>query len=131
MSLEPSERRLAENEVVFRQLNEQVQKGIDEINKLADDSGQPELRITQEDGETPLYFYCECSDENCTSRLPVGRNKYNQVHQRRDHFIVLPGHEVLSVEKIVEQTPSYCVVEKDIQPPESVGRLHDTEIDNT
>lgn len=131
MSQTPSERRLAENEVVFRQLNEQVLKGVKETNRMAVEDGQPEYVISDSPADSPLYFYCECSDENCTKRVKINLYDYNKIHKQRDHFIVARGHEVLAVERLVREEPEYSVVEKFITPPEKVGALQSTEVDNS
>jgi hypothetical protein len=126
-----SERRLAENEVVFRQLNEQVKKGVEETNKLAIEENQHDMIIDLEDWQTSLQFYCECSDENCTKRVTVDYAEYNKIHEQRDHFIVAPGHEVAKIEQVVRKEDGFVVVKKYGKPPETVDVLHQTNIDNS
>src|ERR1044071_9286048 len=108
VSPKASERRLVENEVVFRQLNEQVQKGIDENNRLAKEAGQNEFVIEYKD-DVPLHFYCECSDENCTKRVILTYREYNKIHERRDYFIIAPGHQVVRVEKVIRKESNYYI----------------------
>lgn len=122
-----SERRLVENEIVFRQLNEQIQKGIDEANRIAAEDEQSHLRIQQSKDDDPLHFYCECADENCVRRVVLSHHDYNTIHRRRDHFVILPGHERPQVEDVVQREEGYFVVEKKIMPPEQVGSVFDTE----
>ena len=124
----PSERRLAENEVIFRQANETVQKNFNELEKLAKEDGQ-ESFIKRFD--KPLYFYCECSDEKCQKRVMVKPSKYNQIHKERDQFIMIPGHEQKDIEHVITKTRNYCVVKKKLQPPDSATELHKTNLDNT
>ena len=131
MSESSSERRLAENEVVFRQLNEQVKKSIDETNQLAADHGQPEYVITQGPKAPALHFYCECSDENCTKRVKINYTEYNEIHKNRDHFVVALGHEVPEIEHVVRKESGYNVVKKYEAPPETVGALRPTDVDNS
>ena len=123
MSSKPSERRLIENEVVFRQLNEQIQKGIEEVNQIAAEDGQLEYMINHGPGELTLHFYCECSNVDCVDRVEIGLHEYNKIHEDRDLFVVLPGHEVLKVENVVRKEPNYLVVKKHITPPETVAKL--------
>lgn len=125
-----SERRLDENEVVFRRLNEQVKKGIDETNRIAIEENQKGMMIDIDD-ETPLQFYCECSDENCTKRVLVDYAEYNKIHEQRDHFIVVPGHELADIERVIGIEDEFYVVEKYGNPPENVTELHATDIKNT
>jgi hypothetical protein len=119
----PSERRLVENEMVFRQLNEQVQKGVDEVNRMAEETGQSEFRIMQDKVASRLHFYCECSNVNCVDRVIMSYQTYKDLHKRRDHFIVVPGHEVYEVERLVQQERDYSVVEKYMLPPEEVTAI--------
>lgn len=126
-----SERRLAENEVVFRQLNEQVQKGIDEVNQLATETEQGHMRIVQNVDDAPLHFYCECSDENCVKRVVLGHDEYNRIHKHRDHFVVAPGHQVEDIERVIQVHNNYTIVKKNYTPPEHVSRLHVTDVSNT
>lgn len=126
-----SERRLAENEAIFRQINEQVQAGYDETNRLAQEDNQPEFMVSNISGTTPLQFYCECADENCAMRFPISPLEYQEIHQNRKHFTVVPGHEVLSVEKVVARKPAYIVVEKNVQPPEDPKVMHPTSVGNS
>jgi hypothetical protein len=126
-----SERRLAENEAIFRQINEQVQTGYDETNRLAQEDGQPEFMVSVASGSTPLQFYCECADEKCTQRFAISPQEYQDVHKNRKWFTVVPGHEVPSVETVVARKPTYTVVEKNAQPPEEPQVMHPTSVDNT
>ena len=123
MSNKPSDRRLIENEVVFRQLNEQIQKGIEEVNKIAAEDGQPEYMIKHGPGDPALHFYCECSNVNCVDRVEVTLHEYNKIHKNRDQFVVLPGHEIKRVEHVVREESGYVVVRKHITPPDTVVDL--------
>ena len=126
MKQKPSERRLAENEVVFRQLNEQIEKSIDEVNQMAAEAGQPEYMIKHGPGDPPLHFYCECSDIDCVERVQLNLHEYNQIHEKRDRFVVLHGHETEEVERVIKIEPKYLVVKKHIKPPETVGAIFTT-----
>lgn len=112
--------------MVFRQLNEQVQKGVDEVNKLAVETGQSDFRIMSGKIAERLHFYCECSDVNCSERVVMSYDEYKKLHRRRDRFIVVPGHEIPEVEKIVKTGPSYLLVEKYALPPTKV-KSHEPE----
>jgi hypothetical protein len=125
-----SERRLGENEVVFRRLNEQVKKGVEETNRIAIEDNQKSMVIDFDD-ETPLQFYCECSDENCVKRVVIDYTEYNRIHEQRDHFVVVPGHELPDIERVIRKEDKFNVVEKFQDPPENVKTLHTTDIENT
>ncbi len=131
MKESPSQRRLAENEVVFRQLNESLQKGIEETNRLAEEDGQPEYLIIPKANDEPLHFFCECSDETCAKRVKINLQKYIELHKPRNHFVLVPGHEVLAIEKIIARhEPKYIVVEKLVKLPDTPDKLNPTAIDN-
>jgi len=108
-----SKRRLAENEVVFRRSNEQIVDGIAELDALAVEYGQPEHSAGPRLVGQALYFFCECSRGSCEKRVRLTLADYERIHQNRDHFVVLPGHEVPAIEHIVgHHEPEYNIVEK-------------------
>ena len=37
---------------------------------------------------------------------------YDGVHSQADRFVVLPGHESLEIEKVVEERAGYVVIDK-------------------
>ena len=37
---------------------------------------------------------------------------YDDIHRRRDRFVVTPGHENVTIERVVKGTDTYLVVEK-------------------
>jgi hypothetical protein len=122
-----TERRLAENEMVFREYNERIQRGFDELSHLAQQEGKKELVF---DDDMPLHFYCECSDENCDKRIEIEPSIYRQIHEKRDRFMAKKGHEVPEIEKVISQKDSYAVIEKLNEPPKWPISLHASDIDN-
>src|SRR5690348_1376830 len=104
-----SERRLIENELLFRDANLRVQQQIQE-----DRSGR---------GLTPgtkVHFYCECSNFRCRDRIILTAGEYQAAHQDNRHFIILPGHENRAVERVIQSSPVYSVVEKFIDPAKAL-----------
>lgn len=127
MNDEVSKRRLIENQVVFRRDNESVEQNFKALKELAKEADQEYLIP---DDDTALYFYCECSDEDCRKRIKLAPSSYEQIHKNRSRFIILSGHEAASVEKIVQKRPDFWVVEKFVQPPEVVANLQPTSLHN-
>ena len=85
--------RAAENEDLFRRVNERVEEL----------SG----------GLESLTLVCECADTRCAERLvDVPTSEYEQVRAHGDRFFVAPGHEQRDVESIVSEGERYLVVEK-------------------
>jgi hypothetical protein len=126
-----SERRLAENEAMFRKLNEQIQTGIHQTNLLAEADQQPEFYIEPKSDDAPLQFLCECADEKCTGRVELNIFRYKEIHSTRDQFVVIPGHEIPQIEIVIREEPGYKVVKKRVDPPETGHKLHPTSLDNT
>lgn len=123
-----SERRLAENEVYFREHNENVQKGFDEINRIATEQGDdPHIY----DSMMLLAFYCECSDEKCDKRVELSLDDYNTIHQNNKAFVIVPGHEVVEYEHVIYKKKEFYVVEKYVAPPETAETLNSSDVDNT
>lgn len=128
MSETLSERRMGENEVVFREHNERASKSFDELKKIAKEEGQ-EKYIVEDD--TPLLFYCECADEDCRKRVKLKPSRYNEIHKQRDRFVVICGHEAERIERVIGKETGFCIIEKFIKPPESATNLNKTEVDNS
>jgi hypothetical protein len=99
-----SERRLVENEVVFKKLNQRLQKAIKAILDQVHTN------------EMELLFYCECSNLDCKERIKIPVEVYEKIHKRNDHFALKPGHEIGQMERIVSQTDDYLVVQKLLKP---------------
>jgi hypothetical protein len=59
----------------------------------------------------PSSFVCECPDPNCAERILLAHDEYERLRQNPTRFFVLPGHEVLEVEDVVQRTARYFVVE--------------------
>lgn len=92
-----SERRLAENEVIFRQAN------ID-MKDFMEDMGAK--------NSTTLPFFCECSHVECRGRIEISARDYQTLHANKRRFILLDGHEIPEIERIIERREGYNVVEK-------------------
>jgi hypothetical protein len=86
---------MARNEALFREVNERiedVQAGFS--------------------AEERVDFLCECGSDDCTQPISLTLAEYEQIRQNPEHFVVVPGHDVVDVERVVEQTDHYAVVEK-------------------
>jgi hypothetical protein len=86
------------NEAVFREINEGIERG-------------------QWPGEedAPVSFRCECARLGCNELIELTVNEYESVRTNPRRFIVVPGHEQLEVETVVESRPGYLVIEKKAQ----------------
>jgi hypothetical protein len=89
------EERLAQNEALFRDVNENIK--------------QAASRPT--DGHV-FRFLCECSNTDCTLLLPLTLEQYEEARADPKQFIVAPGHELPEIETVVSREASYEVVRK-------------------
>lgn len=128
MSISHAERRQIENEMIFRRINEKVGDDLGALDAMHIEDGNVQL-IRDED--LLLQFKCECSDENCSVRIPMQLSVYQAIHTNRDTFIVLPDHQVDPIETVLKKTPNYSVVKKNNSTPEPDGELNSTTIDNS
>lgn len=119
-------RHLAENEVIFRQYNERITKRLEKLVKQATQEGNS----LGKHADLPLHFYCECADEKCSQRVVIKPSEYKQLHKNRSQFLILPGHRVASIERVVFKLPEYMVVEKYLTPSRKDSSLHPTDLSN-
>lgn len=127
MSITHAERRQIENEMIFRRINEKVGDDLGALDAMHIEDGNIHLI---RDTDLLLRFKCECSDENCTVRIPMQLSEYQVIHKNRDTFVVLPNHQVDPIEKVLKKTPEYNVVKKNNSTPEPNNTLNETSIDN-
>lgn len=89
-------RRIGQNEVVFREVNERLRElgeGFSMVSDLAD-------------------FVCECGNTSCTERVRMTLAAYEKVRSDPRYFVVVKGHEAPEYERIVSREEDYSVVEK-------------------
>lgn len=93
---EVRKRRLAENQALFREINER-------IGATAEAQGS----------DAHAYeFVCECSSLECFERLELTVREYGRVREQAQRFVVLSGHERPEVEDVVERLGRAAIVEK-------------------
>src|SRR4051812_7876961 len=91
---------IAQNEVLFRQVNER---------RRGDDPGS-------------VAYTCECGDLDCHAQLQLEPGQYLAVREHPRRFAVAHGHEIEDVETVVERHDSHWVVEKPPKMDEVVDR---------
>lgn len=57
-------------------------------------------------------FLCECSDRGCTQIMRLSLVDYRAARAQTGAFILLADHDDASVERVVDQTDGYLLVEK-------------------
>lgn len=85
---------MARTESAFREVNEAI--------------AQTAERFEAEETD----FICECSDPSCAHRMTVALEDYDDVREKPTHFLLAPGHHEPAVERIVERTGEFDVVDK-------------------
>jgi hypothetical protein len=90
-----TQQQIATNESAFRDVNEGIARG-------------------QWPGEqdTPVGYRCECARLGCTELIQLTPREYDEVRANPRRFVVLPGHESVDVEKVVERRERYLIIEK-------------------
>ena len=99
--------RIAKNEALLREVNERIH-----------DVGQG-LQVLPDDGQ--LDFRCECGRPECDLFVHLLASDYQRVRADNDRFVVVPGHEDPEIERVVERSQSYVVVDKRPQAEPFVG----------
>jgi hypothetical protein len=88
-------RRLAENEALFRQINERRR-----------------MRAVDVWAHQHTYvFYCECPDAGCEQGLALTEDEYEHVRSQARWFLVAPGHASTEIEQVVERLAQFEIVE--------------------
>ncbi len=92
--------RQARNEGLMRAVNDQIAA----LDEHATGWAAPEQQFE---------FQCECGEtRGCERRLLMTLDEYERVRHERDGFAVALGHENGQLERVVEQTDRYVVVDK-------------------
>jgi hypothetical protein len=58
-----------------------------------------------------LELLCECGTAGCTERVELTSEEYERVRANPTHFVVRPGHEDATVEKVLRRESDHLVVE--------------------
>jgi hypothetical protein len=88
--------RAAQNELVFRAVNEQIVKMTERFRAQLSD----------------IDIVCECSDANCVSTIRLNADEFTRIERVTGTFFVLSGHEQPEVEEVVARNGQYVVVRK-------------------
>lgn len=105
--MDARERRLAENEALFRDVNEGIEAQASAFGR---------------DGH--LYeFLCECSNRDCNARIVMALAGYEAVRSESNRFAVKPGHHLPDIETVVRRTDEYWLVEKEDAAADLVEEL--------
>ena len=90
------ERRAAQNQLLFRAVNEQIVGMTENFRSDLSD----------------INLVCECWTPSCTGTIRCRLEEFELLDRTGNMFIVLPGHEDLLVEDVVNASNGYVVVRK-------------------
>jgi hypothetical protein len=92
---EDTQRRIAANQAMCREVNEAIERG-------------------QWPGEedAPVAFSCECAKLGCDQMIELSVCDYERIREDGRRFAIARGHELAEIEVVVDEEPGYLVVEK-------------------
>ena len=93
--MDEGEQRLAQNEALFREVNE-----------------HEAIAAVHGDDEHVYEFYCECSNADCTLQVRATLAAYEAVRADPRHFLVAPEHWLPEIETVVAKSDDWWVIEK-------------------
>jgi hypothetical protein len=92
---EARRRRIVENERLLRDINREI---------------EAEAGGASPDEE--LELLCACGRVDCHERVLVSLAEYEAAHELAHRFVIVPGHALPGIERVVERHDRYWVVEK-------------------
>ena len=104
--MDEREKRMAQNEALFREVNERIKEAAD---RLGSDSA--------------FEYFCECANADCTFQVTLTAAQYENVRTDPTQFAVLPVHFTPEVETVVSENDGYWVVKKTGDAGEYVEEL--------
>ena len=93
--MSPREKRVIQNEALFREVNTRIAELEDRISS----------------GGELLPLVCECANTGCTTLIEVDPGTFRAVRENARLFLVAPGHE-REEEAVVGRGAGYFIVEK-------------------
>jgi hypothetical protein len=85
----PREQRILETEEFFWRLNDTI------------------ARNGRRDGKA---YMCECANPYCNVTMDVTDEDIETLHSVAGYYLILPGHEIPDVERVLHQTAAYAIV---------------------
>jgi hypothetical protein len=92
------ELRIAHREALFRNVNERIAEN---AHRFA---------------ANETNFVCECADASCAERVEASLEEYERVREDGTRFLLVPGHEDPSVERVVERPRPRAAIVKKFSP---------------
>jgi hypothetical protein len=96
MGITERELRAAQNQMLFRSVNDRVREVSDKVISAVSE----------------IDFACECDDISCLGTISLEVSEFRSIEATENRFIVLPGHEDDAVEDVVETREGFVIVAK-------------------
>ena len=93
------EERIARNEAVAREMNEQINERIDQT-------------LESLPAGSFMHIVCECGYENCDRFIAVTREEYERIRNDARQFAVVSEHVIHNAEETVLEVERFTVVAK-------------------
>ena len=108
------QQRAAQNQSLFREVNERV--------KDVNDSFHVFTSLSE--------WVCECANDECFERIEMSTREYEDVRRHSSRFFVFPGEQHVwpEAENVVERFANYWIVEK-IELSAQLAEAHDPRSD--
>jgi hypothetical protein len=103
------EERLARNEAASREINEKIEEA-----------------LPRRTSSNRIDIVCECARMTCDAGIDITLAEYEDVRDDARHFVILPGHFVGDIERIVYENDRLAVVAKREGVPADVARDENT-----
>ena len=92
----------ARNEALLREVNERI----DRLDRDAE-------RLGSAPADSTFGFHCECGrGGGCIEMLWMTLAEYDTVREQDDRFVLVPGHETPELERVVQRTDRFVIVDK-------------------
>src|SRR5262249_21563963 len=85
----------ARRQVLFREVNEHIAELTESVSETA-----------------VILLVCECGDAACAESVELRAEEYERVRAHGTRFVVVSGHQLPEVERVVETKGRFLVVEK-------------------
>lgn len=108
--MDAREKRLAQNEALYREINERVQQ----------------IAVSHEHGAPDAHeyaYFCECSNADCNLQVSLSPAEYEWVRSDPTRFVVAAGHNLPEIENIIREETDHLVIEKQGEAGDYVEHL--------
>jgi hypothetical protein len=109
VTTEDRQRRIGANEALFRQVNERMR----------------DLNETFATFTNRIDLMCECGAADCTERISLDGQAYEEMRSDPALFALVPGHEAPDVEYVVARHDGYDVIRKRAGIPSQIAEETD------